>query len=348
MIVPIPSSLHINVPSGKWQQVLPTEDTIVITENKLLNQEWTALKHPHIIAIQGGEQQKNIEMVTYIVQKLLSLRATRQSMLLAVGGGALLDLVGFSASVFLRGIPFALMPTTLLAMVDASIGGKNGINLGTYKNVIGRIEQPSDIFFCPDFLNSLPKEEWCYGMSEVIKYGCIANIAILDHLRSNSLAYYMRNREGLFTHLVKPCIAIKCDIVSKDATEKQRIRYFLNFGHTFGHAVELSNNISHGQAVAYGMVFGLWLSVRLLGFPIEKMHDVINLLKQYKLLNYQRFDTNTVIFHMQKDKKRQGNDIQCVLLEDFEKPSVVPILVKDLQRHLDVFLAEAEALYMKV
>ena len=313
-----------------------------------MNHEKALWEHPNIVAVQGGEAQKNMEMVTYIVQKLLSLKTTRRNVVLAVGGGALLDLVGFSASVFLRGIPFAFMPTTLLAMVDASIGGKNGINLGTYKNVIGRIEQPSDIFFCLEFLDTLPKEEWTHGISEAIKCGCVANDQLLKHLEDNSLFYYMRNYKPLFTHVIEPCIAIKCAIVSRDEQEENKLRYFLNFGHTFGHAVELSNNIPHGQAVAYGMVFGLWLSHRLLQFPLEKMHYVIGLLKQYKLLNYQEFNANTVIFHMQKDKKRHGNDIQYVLLEDFEKPLVRSIVVGELQEHLNVFFSEVEVLYTKV
>lgn len=214
-------------------------------------------KHPDVtlIAIQPGESAKTRETKQYIEDVLLEKKYGRDSCILAVGGGVVLDLAGFVAATYCRGISFISIPTTLLAMVDASIGGKTGINLPQGKNLIGAFHPPERVYIDLQFLKTLPKEEWKNGFAEIIKYGLISSRSLFKEMEEW--------KEDHLNKIIYKSIQIKKKVIEKDPEEKG-LRRILNFGHTVGHALEalFEYQISHGQAIATGMILESYLCLK--------------------------------------------------------------------------------------
>ena len=206
-----------------------------------------------------GENSKTIEVYEEIMRFCIRINLSRKSVIVALGGGVVGDLAGFIASTYMRGIDVIQVPTSLLAQVDSSVGGKCGINLGNLKNIIGSFYQPKLTYINVNALKTLPKEEFVGGMAEVIKYSIIYDYDFLDFLIDNSDKILNKDNETLL-YMVKKCIEIKADIVSKDEKEGG-LRKILNFGHTFGHGVEKLCKISHGEAVSIGMYMAFKLSL---------------------------------------------------------------------------------------
>ncbi|GAA4311731.1 3-dehydroquinate synthase [Compostibacter hankyongensis] len=287
------------------------------------------------VTIPSGEEYKDLKVFQEIVDALIRLEADRKTMLIGIGGGVVTDLTGFVASVYMRGVPFAFVPTTLLAQVDASIGGKNGINYGRYKNMLGIIRQPVFILFDYDLLRTLPEDEWHNGFAEVIKYACIQDASLFDFLEQKRDQALSGDPE-ILSYLVERSVAIKSGIVQEDEFESGSRRW-LNFGHTIGHAVEKLEQIAHGKAVAMGMVAASRLSQRLNGFPEADTVRITRLIESYGLPVKISSNTEAVYNLLRMDKKREKEFIHFILLKQVGEAVTVPIPLEQLKAELESF-----------
>lgn len=274
----------------------------------------------HLITIQEGELFKSLDACTHIWNQLIVLQADKNTLLINLGGGIVCDIGGFTASVYKRGIAFIHIPTTLLAMVDAAVGGKNGINFLNYKNTIGTITAPQYIVVDPVFLNTLPSRHFLNGYAEMLKHGLIADADYWNSLIKNATI-----TKTIDFAAIQKSIAIKSVIVEQDIDEKG-IRKILNFGHTIGHAIEsvaMANNydILHGEAIVEGMLAALYLSKKKIGFKLNEIKKIKAALRQYYT------SPNWILLHMQdiiaackQDKKNNNNQLMFVLLIDMAQP----------------------------
>lgn len=294
---------------------------IYLTDENIFKAHKTKFRGRHSIVIPPGENHKNQETVNRIISELISMGADRQSWLVGVGGGVVTDLAGFVASIYMRGIRFGFLPTSVLAMVDASIGGKNGIDIGGYKNLVGTINQPSFLLYDFSLLKSLPSSEWTNGFAEIIKHACIKDAAMFEMLENSSPAKYKKD-PALLSEMIIRNAMIKIRVVQKDEFESGD-RRLLNFGHTLGHAIETRHNLSHGEAVAIGMVAACGISARLRGF--KDTGRVIGLLKKYKLPVSLEYNPEETFRMMQMDKKNAKSGMRYILLQKIGK-GVVQII----------------------
>ena len=276
---------------------------------------WLGCENVIEIVIRPGEQYKNLQTVQRIWKTLMRLHADRNALLVNLGGGVITDLGGFAASTFKRGIKFINIPTTLLAMVDAAIGGKTGIDFGGGKNQIGTFAEAEEVFVDPVFLETLPQRELLSGLAEMLKYGYIADPALLQADAENYAIYIIR------------CGEIKREIVAQDLTEKG-LRKVLNFGHTLGHAIEshcltTEYPLLHGEAVALGMLGALWLSVKQCNLDaqvLKRYEEKLPVLLSEAEVSLSPADVEPVLAYLVHDKKNKGEKPQFVLLEAVGKP----------------------------
>jgi 3-dehydroquinate synthase len=270
------------------------------------------------IEVPDGEQYKNLDWVNAVYTALLTNGFDRKSALVALGGGVIGDLTGFAAATFMRGIPFVQVPTTLLAMVDSSVGGKTGVNHPMGKNMIGAFYQPKKVLMDLSTLKTLPKEELLSGMAEVIKYGVISDPSFFDYLENNREKILALDDETL-VHIIRLSCGIKAEVVSRDEREGG-LRAILNYGHTVGHAIETAENYSmrHGDAVAIGMVYASELA-HATGLCDDSVPvRVSQLVRAYGLpadlgALARRPSAAELMDAMQIDKKAEGGKIKFVL-----------------------------------
>jgi 3-dehydroquinate synthase len=271
---------------------------------------------PHqVLQIQSGESEKNIETCKYLWQCLTDFQAERKSLLINLGGGVIGDMGGFVAGTFKRGFDFVNIPTTLLSQVDASVGGKLGIDFNGIKNLIGLFQQPKVVFICPQFLKTLPFNQLRSGFSEVIKHGLIYDA---DYYHACKVLDIQQHNQ--WETIIGSSVKIKNEVVQKDPFEKG-LRKILNFGHTIGHAVEtwsLHNDVSpllHGEAIAIGMICEAWLSFKVNGLSEHELSDISNtfiqLFGKYPL---QQIPLQSIMEVMQLDKKNSNQSIRFSLL----------------------------------
>jgi len=271
----------------------------------------------HLIALPDGEAHKNWETLNLIFDELLGKASDRKTVLYALGGGVVGDMTGFAAACYMRGVPFVQVPTTLLAQVDSSVGGKTAINHPLGKNMIGAFYQPRLVVCDLDTLATLPARELSAGLAEVIKYGPIADMEFLDWIERNIDGLLARDTT-LLAHAVKRSCEIKAQVVGQDERESG-LRAILNFGHTFGHAIEAGLGYGewlHGEAVGCGMVMALHLSQRL-GF-IDNVFEarMTALIARAGLpVVGPRLGAARYLELMQVDKKAEGGEIKFVLIE---------------------------------
>ena len=274
-----------------------------------------SLKEAAVITIGATDTHKDLETVAYVWQQLGEGGASRHSLLINLGGGMVTDLGGFAASTFKRGINFINIPTTLLAMVDASVGGKTGINFRGLKNEIGVFNDSRFVILDTEFLKTLDAPNFISGYAEMLKHGLISNEKMWAELVNFDIA----NPDlKLLSRMVADSVAVKEKVVEVDPHEKG-LRKALNYGHTFGHAFESFSlkrkPILHGYAVAFGMICELYLSVIKTGFPAEKMRQTVNYIKQYYgQLPFTCDDYPELIDWMKHDKKNQNGIINFTLL----------------------------------
>jgi 3-dehydroquinate synthase len=265
-----------------------------------------------VYVLPDGEAAKTLTTVEGTVVALAADGLRRDSAIVAVGGGALLDAAGFIAAVYLRGIEARYLPTTLLGAVDASIGGKNGINVAG-KNLVGTFTHPSDVVVDLDVIGAIPHPLFVEGMAEIIKAGAIADPELLDAIVENGT-------DTDLDLLVSRSISVKSDVVDADFTEQDR-RAILNFGHTIGHAVEFLAGWSHGHSVAVGMVAACAASARATGF--DGTDRIVAALERTGLpIAAPHLDRDAVVDLVAKDKKADAEGLRMVLLEDIGRPLV--------------------------
>ena len=279
-----------------------------------------------VTIIPAGEAYKRLSTVEQIYHDLLSAGMTRKDLIIALGGGVTGDITGFAAATFLRGVSLCQIPTTLLAQVDSSVGGKTGVDLPEGKNLVGAFYQPRLVLIDPDVLNTLPESTLIDGMAEVIKYGYISDASILDLVSD-----YRANLE----ELIYACVKIKCDVVSQDEHDTG-LRMILNFGHTIGHAAEKLGNytdLTHGQAVAVGMVAAMKLS-NAMGAPCNLLPDLIHRLKQVGLPTELTYDREAIFSTLLSDKKKFGATVNFILVRTAGTAEIVPIEVEALHKFI--------------
>lgn len=277
-----------------------------------------------IIEIDSGEEHKTIETCFGVWNAMSELNADRKSLLINLGGGVITDLGGFVASTYRRGIAFVNVPTSLLAMVDASVGGKTGVDLGGLKNQIGVVNLGEMVLVDTSFLNTLPKNQIRSGLAEMLKHGLITQGDYWDKMAN--LREYTSNT---LDNLIYESVIIKKEIVEKDPNENG-LRKTLNYGHTLGHAIESyflnhpeKQELLHGEAIAIGMVLSTYLSKALLSFPSDKLAEIKNVLKTlYDHVVIDKNDQNEIIELLKFDKKNTHGNVNFVLLDAIGNPKL--------------------------
>lgn len=308
---------------------------LIITDQNVYNHQGDKLienlksKIIYEYIIPPGEQSKSLEVYEEIMKYCIKINLSRKSLIIALGGGVVGDLSGFIASTYMRGIDIIQVPTTLLSQVDSSVGGKTGINIGNFKNVVGTFYQPKSTYINVGALKTLPEDEFLDGISEVIKYSIIYDYDFLDYLIKNSESILNRESKYLY-EVVKKCISIKADVVKKDEKESS-LRKILNFGHTFGHGVEKLCKISHGKAVSIGMnmAFRLALDKKL----INKVYydEFLEVCKRYNInLTYDDIDESEILKVMKMDKKNSFGKITLILPISYGKVDVIDDVCEEL------------------
>jgi 3-dehydroquinate synthase len=317
-----------NHPLSALHQLTDPLNTVVITDDNLVSLH-PELRNHQLIVIPAGEQHKQQVTVDDIISQLINFEATRQTWVVGVGGGVVTDIAGYAASVYMRGLRYGFVPTTVLAQVDAAIGGKNGIDAGLYKNIIGVIRQPEFILFDHELLQTLPDEQWINGFAEIIKHAAIADAEMFEMLEAHTLQDY-RTNPALLAELIQRNALLKSDFVQRDEFEKGD-RKKLNFGHTLGHAVENLYSLPHGFAVSIGMVAAASLSMRRTGFPQSDYDRLIAVLKGYGLPVDLEADGTEVMKLLKMDKKRVSDQISVILLNRIGESVIQPIPVTELE-----------------
>ena len=277
--------------------------------NTLLNK--LDAKETYIITIADGEEHKSLATVESILERMFEHKLNRKSLLIALGGGVIGDMTGFTASIYQRGIDFIQIPTTLLSQVDASVGGKTGVNNRFGKNLIGAFYQPQAVYIDPTFLQTLPKREFAAGIAEIVKMAVMFDKTFFEFLEKEDLT----QKEAL-SYAIKRSVELKADVVSQDEKEKG-IRAVLNYGHTFCHVVEQETAYKtylHGEAVAIGMMIANQLALKLGDFSLEELTRVEKLLLRYDLPTCYKIESVDRFYnHFFLDKKSSDTTIMFIL-----------------------------------
>ena len=318
------------------EQVAAKENVVIITDENIYHQHNEKLAGYKLVKFAAGEQHKNQTTIDSIIGELILLEADKNTVLIGVGGGVVTDITGYVAAVYMRGLQFGLIPTSILAMVDAAIGGKNGIDVGIYKNMVGTIRQPDFILYDYSFLQTLPVKEWINGFSEIIKHACIKDALLFSVLEKYSLHDFQTD-ETLISELIEKNVAIKTSIVTNDEFEKGE-RKLLNFGHTIGHAIENLHQLPHGYAVSIGMAAACNLSEQMNGLHFNDAKRIILLLAKYKLPVDIETDYEKVFEVLKLDKKRTNDAINFILLNKIGEAIFKPIPLQTLHQHLKELL----------
>lgn len=311
---------HFHQRIKNLEEIIKGRKVVTITDKNLFGLYSSFFENYKTIIIPTGEKNKTWETAKHIAEELIRHEVDKTHLLIGVGGGVVTDIAGFVAANYMRGISTAFIPTSLLAMVDAAIGGKNGVNIGVYKNMMGTVRQPKFIFYDVDFLQTLPEEEWCNGFAEIIKYGCIFDRMILDELAKNDIDFYKTDKAFLQS-LIEKCVSLKNKTVLEDEHEKN-IRKLLNFGHTVGHAIENTYQLAHGKAIAIGMMVACKLSEKQSRLKTNETSFLKNILQRYHLPTSFQPDIQAVMHTLKMDKKRANHTIDFVVLEKLGKASV--------------------------
>ena len=277
-----------------------------------------------VIVVPDGEAHKDWTTLYAVHTRLLEMKAERSTLLIALGGGVVGDLAGFAAATYQRGIPLVQVPTTLLAQVDSSVGGKTAINHPLGKNMIGAFYQPRAVISDTATLATLPDREYRAGIAEVIKYGVIRDLALFEWFEANMERLLARDPQAI-THAVVESCRIKAEIVAADERETGE-RALLNFGHTFGHAIETATGYGtwlHGEAVAAGMVLASRLSVLASGLPSREAERVVQLVRRAGLpIEPPSLELTTWLESMARDKKVESGAVRFVLLESLGRAAI--------------------------
>lgn len=302
---------------------------IIITDARIHSANMAFINSYDHIIIGQGESSKTLVKIEEIYRQLLDMNADRNTFIVGIGGGIITDITGFAASTYMRGVRFGFIPTTLLGQVDASIGGKNGVNLDGYKNIIGTFNQPQFVLCDPELLNSLSDKEFRSGLAEVIKTGIIGDTELFEMVEQNQFEE-IRSNKDLLLKIISRAIKIKIDIVERDEREHGERRK-LNLGHTFGHAIEKSTqNFSHGEAIAIGMCIICDAATRLGKLSNETAERIKNVIATKGLPTECHIETRRLLSAIKLDKKREGKTINIIFPNSIGSCEVDKIEVAEL------------------
>jgi 3-dehydroquinate synthase len=306
------------------------KQVVILTDENLLHFYGNEFGNIPCISLAPGENSKKLVTIDLIAKRLLELGIDRNGFLIGIGGGVVCDIAGFVASVYMRGIHFGFVSTSLLSQVDASVGGKNGVNSGSVKNILGTFNQPDFVICDQSMLKTLPEEEYLSGLAELIKHGIICDEELFTIIERNTGLIRSRDQDFL-TDLVSRSVEIKAAVVREDEKETGK-RMILNFGHTFGHAIEAHNGMKHGFAVAAGMIIAADISVEYGILERNERERISNLLEESGLIMPYKITTPRFQELISSDKKKSGDSVNFVLIEKIGKSVVkkiaVPVLIE--------------------
>ncbi len=313
-------------------EYLPDCRVITLVDENVFNLHKDRLPDSNLIHVKTGEKLKNLDTVNGIIERLVDMEADRTAFILGIGGGILCDIAGFVSSIYMRGIRFGFVSTTLLSQVDASVGGKNGVNFKGYKNMVGVFNQPDFVICDPELLKTLPEKEMLNGCAEIAKHALIADSKMFEYLEENYRGIFSLDRE-VIERVVYDSVVIKSSVVDMDEKEKGERRK-LNFGHTLGHAVEKVTGTTHGEAVGMGMAAAVRLSESRGLLSKEESKRIFELLDNMKLPAVINADKSLLFEAIKRDKKREGEGIHFVLLDGIGKAVIEEISLSELKAYI--------------
>lgn len=312
-------------------------------EYRLITDENLAALYPEILdsspgslVIPAREESKQLSQLGEWLDHFLATRTDRHTFLIGMGGGLVTDLTGFLASVYMRGLDFGYIPTSLLAMVDAALGGKTAMNHGAQKNLVGSFQWPKFIHFHLPFLSTLPRQEWANGFAEIIKYQLLFHPGGLQGLGEKGLDYFREHPPAL-RELILQCVADKMRCVEQDPLDRG-IRQQLNLGHTVGHALETHLQLDHGQAVALGLVIACYISEKRRGLSTSLRESLEWTLERFGLPTRAAYNAEALVSIMTMDKKRQGGKVDFILLDQEAQVHIEPLTPPEMLNLLNEFL----------
>ncbi len=328
------STILVGEPLKNLTHYLPTQHPVIITDENVGQRYADQFPPGHVITIGTGEGIKTLETISRIYSELVAIEADRSCSIVGIGGGIVCDMAGFVASTYLRGVRFGFVATTLLAQVDASVGGKNGVNFGGYKNMVGTFNQPEFVLCDLKMLHSLPETQLQCGFAEIVKHAAIADAGMFEALEKDAEKALTLD-PIVVERLVYDSLVIKSSFVNQDEKETGERRK-LNFGHTFGHAIEKVTGIPHGQAVSVGMVLAAGLSQQRGLISAREKERLCALLEQLNLPTRMIFDKKAVLEALGKDKKRENESVHFVLLNGLGRAVITDISLAELRQLRDL------------
>lgn len=326
----VESKIIIGSATENISKLLPDQRVVIITDaNVHLNNMAFINSYEHIV-IGQGENSKTLNTVEEVYRQLLEIKADRSTFIIGMGGGVITDITGFAASTYMRGLRFGFISTTLLGQVDASIGGKNGVNLNGYKNIIGLFSQPEFVICDPTLLKSLSEREFRSGMAEAIKAGVIADPELFELIENHSIKE-IRETPELLEEVISRSVKVKSDIVNLDEMEKGERRR-LNLAHTFAHAIEkLAPSFSHGEAVAAGLVIICEAAARLGKLPTETAARIRSVIEKMGLPSEYPVEMKKLLGAVRLDKKREANHIYLIYPHAIGNCEIAKVSVDSLE-----------------
>ncbi len=322
------SQIIVGAGLSELASYLPEKNVFIITDNNVQHYYGNCFPDLPVFTFHAGETAKTIETVNCICSWLLEEGAARDAFLLGIGGGVVSDITGFAASIYMRGISFGFVPTSLMAQADASIGGKNGVNLDSIKNIMGTFNQPQFVLIDPAMLNTIPFAEVQNGLAEVVKHSLIADRQMFYKMSEQS-DNILKLQKDIIQELIQKSVKIKLDIVRRDEFEDGERRK-LNLGHTWGHAVEKTDSIPHGQAVSIGLVFAARMSEKKGMLTSKEVKQIIGLLHSFGLPTETTTDPLIIFDAVLKDKKTDTGQIHFVLMDGIGSAKVELIKFREL------------------
>ncbi len=310
------------------RELLPETGMAIVTDDNVREIYGSRFPDGHVLSVKPGEESKQLKVIGTLSERLLEGGIDRTGFVLGIGGGVVCDLAGFLASVYMRGIRCGYISTTLLAQVDASTGGKNGVNLGGTKNILGNIRQPEFVICDPTMLKTLPEQEYLSGLAEMIKTAIIGDSELFDLIEQRHIEIMDRDCD-LMSLLVARSVKFKAAVVSDDEREAG-LRRILNFGHTYGHAIEMQLSVKHGFAVASGMELATYFSYERGLITAGEKERIINLLEKYGLLEKVSINADQITKLILHDKKKTGSDINFVFVKGIGRAVVEKIAVSEV------------------
>jgi len=316
---------------------LSKDNKVIIITDSNVNYLYLKDKSYNIIVFEPGEDNKNLDTIQYIYSRLQELNADRNTILIGFGGGIVTDITGYVASTYMRGLKFIYVSTTLLGMVDASIGGKNGVNFKDYKNIIGTFNLPEHIYYSINFLNTLPNKELHAGFGEILKYAIGFDYTLFNILFNSSYEEIIKDDYKL-KQIIDKCIHIKELVITEDFKEN-KLRKKLNLGHTIAHAIEkYTHNIVHGEAVGIGLYVIAFYSSLENNVDFKELIEILKLLEKYDLAYFAKYDYKEIlrncIDYISMDKKKEENSIDIITINGIGKSEIKTVDIDKFKKSI--------------